>query len=49
MKLLEECEDEPSDALQNYVLPELLFMEHMSGKVRRKGERREAEEGRQGQ
>eukprot|EP00960_Hanusia_phi_P012543 366536-Hanusia_phi.AAC.1 len=37
VKLLEECEDEPSDALQNYVLPELLFMEHVSGKVRKGG------------
>ncbi|EKX50036.1 hypothetical protein GUITHDRAFT_104433 [Guillardia theta CCMP2712] len=35
VKLLEECEDEPSDALQNYVLPELLFMEHMSGKEKK--------------
>jgi Zn-dependent M16 (insulinase) family peptidase len=26
---LEECEDEPSDALQNYLLPELIFADHV--------------------
>ena len=29
VKTLEECEDEPSDALQNYLLPELIFADHV--------------------
>ena len=29
VKILEECEDEPAEALQNYLLPELLFADHM--------------------
>lgn len=29
LKLLEECEEEPADALHNYLLPELLFREQI--------------------
>ena len=29
VKILEECEDEPSEALQNYLLPELIFADQI--------------------
>jgi len=33
VKILEECEDEPSEALQNYLLPELIFADHFNKKL----------------
>ena len=39
VKVLEECEDEPSDALQNYLLPELIFADHIEAYCRKDGTR----------
>ncbi len=39
VKILEECEDDPSDALQNYLLPELIFADHVEAYCRKDGTR----------